>query len=128
MRTTAANAAARVAAGGDDMLSKWQLLAERNKQRSEGGDDSSGSLPGNMLPHKPSQKSGKDSREQQEIEKRGYSATLGPGGVRRSPITKVVRSITVKDVIAALEQEPQMSKSSLLFQLYGRSSAEPSAK
>jgi transcription initiation factor TFIID subunit 4 len=77
MRTTAANAAARVAAGGDDMLSKWQMIAERNKQKSEGGDGSS-SLPDNMLPHKPSPKSG-DSREQQEIEKRGYSTMLGPG-------------------------------------------------
>jgi transcription initiation factor TFIID subunit 4 len=78
MRTTAANAAARVAAGGDDMLSKWQMIAERNKQKSEGGDGSSSSLPDNMLPHKPSPKSG-DSREQQEIEKRGYSTMLGPG-------------------------------------------------
>jgi len=79
MRTTAANVAARVAAGGDDMLSKWQLLAERNKQRSEGGDGSSGSVPGNMLQHKPSPKSGKDSREEQENEKRGYSTMLGSG-------------------------------------------------
>jgi len=79
MRTTAANVAARVAAGGDDMLSKWQLLAERNKQRSEGGDGSSGSVPGNMLQHRPSLKSGKDLREEQEVEKRGYSAMLGSG-------------------------------------------------
>nr|CAB3500415.1 unnamed protein product [Digitaria exilis] len=95
MRTTAANVAARVAAGGDDMLSKWQLLAERNKQRSEGGDGSSGSI---------------------------------PGGVRRSPLTKVARSVSVKDVIAALEREPQMSKSSLLFRLYRRPLTEPAAK
>ncbi|PUZ40536.1 hypothetical protein GQ55_9G431500 [Panicum hallii var. hallii] len=128
MRTTAANVAARVAAGGDDMLSKWQLLAERNKQRSEGGDGSSGSLPGNMLQHKPSPKSGKDSREEQENEKRGYSTMLGSGGVRRPSLTKVARRLSVKDVIAALEREPQMSKSSLLFQLYGRLSTEPAAK
>ncbi|KAL6658064.1 hypothetical protein ACP70R_004311 [Stipagrostis hirtigluma subsp. patula] len=128
MRTTAANAAARVAAGGDDMLSKWQLLAERNKHKSEGSDGSTGSLPVNMLPQKPSPKSGKDSREQQETEKRGYSMVLGPGGVRRSPLIKVVRSITVKDVIAALEREPQMAKSSLLFRLYGMSPAESAAK
>ncbi|GJN36969.1 hypothetical protein PR202_gb25877 [Eleusine coracana subsp. coracana] len=128
MRTTAANAAARVAAGGDDMLSKWQMIAERNKQKSEGGDGSSGSLPDNMLPHKPSPRSAKDSREQQEIEKRGYSTMIGPDGVRRSPVMKVARSITVKDVIAALEREPQMSKSSLLFQLYEKSSAESAPK
>ncbi|XP_066378424.1 transcription initiation factor TFIID subunit 4b-like isoform X2 [Miscanthus floridulus] len=128
MRTTAANVAARVAAGGDDMLSKWQLLAERNKQRSEGGDGSSGSVPGNMLQHRPSLKSGKDLREEQEVEKRGYSTMLGSGGVRRSPLTKVARSVSIKDVVAALEREPQMSKSSLLFRLYGRPLTEPSAK
>ncbi|CAL4915062.1 unnamed protein product [Urochloa decumbens] len=127
MRTTAANVAARVAAGGDDMLSKWQLLAERNKQKSEGGDGSSGSVPGNMLQHKPSPKSGKDSREEQGIEKRGFSTMLGSGGVRRSPLTKVARSVSVKDVMAALEREPQMSKSSVLFRLYGRPSTEPAA-
>ncbi|CAN6284263.1 unnamed protein product [Urochloa humidicola] len=128
MRTTAANVAARVAAGGDDMLSKWQLLVEQKKQRSEGGDSSSGSIPGNMLQHKRSPKSGKDSREEQGIEKRGYSAMLGSGGIRRSPLTKVARSVSVKDVMAALEREPQMSKSSLLFRLYGMPSTEPAAK
>jgi len=128
MRTTAANAAVRVAAGGDDILSKWQLLAEKNKQRGEGGDGSSGSLPGTMSPHKPSPKAGKGSREQQDIEKRGYFSMLGPGGVRRSAHMKVARSITVKDVVAALEREHQMSKSSLLFRLHGGQPTEPAAK
>ncbi|KAM3313105.1 hypothetical protein ACQJBY_032674 [Aegilops geniculata] len=128
MRTTAANAAVRVAAGGDDMLSKWQLLAEKNKLRGEGGDGSSDSLPGIMSPHKLSPKAGKGSREQQEIEKRGYFSMLGPGGVRRSAHMKVARSITVKDVVAALEREHQMSKSSLLFRLHGRQSTEPASK
>lgn len=50
------------------------------------------------------------------------------GGVRRSSLTKVVRSVSIKDVVAALEREPQMSKSSLLFRLYGRPLTEPSAK
>uniref|UniRef100_A0A0E0KFG1 RST domain-containing protein n=1 Tax=Oryza punctata TaxID=4537 RepID=A0A0E0KFG1_ORYPU len=118
-RTTAANAAARVAAGGDDMLSRWQFMAEKKKSKGD-GDGSSGSMPGNMLPRTSSPKPGKGSREQQEIEK--------TGGVRRSSHIKVTRSITVKDVIAALEREPQMLKSSLLFQLYGRSPAESSAK
>ncbi|CAM0873638.1 unnamed protein product [Alopecurus aequalis] len=128
MRTTAANAAVRVAAGGDDMLSKWQLLAEKTKQRGEGGDGSSGSLPGTVSPHKPSPKAGKGSREQQEIEKRGYFSMLGPGGVRISGHMKVARSITVKDVVAALEREHQMSKSSLLFRLHGGQPTEPTAK
>ncbi|XP_044981267.1 transcription initiation factor TFIID subunit 4b-like isoform X3 [Hordeum vulgare subsp. vulgare] len=83
MRTTAANAAVRVAAGGDDMLSKWQLLAEKNKLRGEGGDSYSDSLPGTMSPHKLSPKAGKGSREQHEIEKRGYFSILGPGSICR---------------------------------------------
>lgn len=32
--------------------------------------------------------------------------------------TRVLRSISVKDVIAALEREPQTSKSSLIHRLY----------
>lgn len=36
MRTTAANVAARAAVGGDDMLSKWQLMAEQARQKREG--------------------------------------------------------------------------------------------
>lgn len=39
MRTTAANVAARAAVGGDDMLSKWQLMAEQARQKREGGVD-----------------------------------------------------------------------------------------
>ncbi|GJY66889.1 RNA-directed DNA polymerase, eukaryota [Tanacetum coccineum] len=35
MRTTAANVAARAAVGGDDMLSKWQLMAEQARQKRE---------------------------------------------------------------------------------------------
>jgi transcription initiation factor TFIID subunit 4 len=54
--------------------------------------------------------------------------TIFLGGVRRSPLTKVARSVSIKDVVAALEREPQMSKSSLLFRLYGRPLTEPSAK
>ena len=34
--------------------------------------------------------------------------------------TKPVRSICIKDVIALLEREPQMTKSTLLYRLYER--------
>jgi transcription initiation factor TFIID subunit 4 len=34
--------------------------------------------------------------------------------------SKVARSISMKDVIAVLEREPQMSKSTLLYRLYNR--------
>lgn len=38
MRTNAANMAARAAVGVDDMLSKWQLLAEQGRQKRQGGE------------------------------------------------------------------------------------------
>ncbi|GJW60299.1 transcription initiation factor TFIID subunit 4b [Tanacetum coccineum] len=37
MRITAANVAVRVAVRGDDMLSKWQVMAEQARQKYEGG-------------------------------------------------------------------------------------------
>lgn len=35
-------------------------------------------------------------------------------------LPKVVRSISVKDVIAVVEKEPQMSRSTLLYRVYNR--------
>lgn len=40
------------------------------------------------------------------------------------PQTKVVRTISVKDVISVLEREPQMSKSTLMYRLYERAAAD----
>jgi hypothetical protein len=40
--------------------------------------------------------------------------------------TCIARSISVKDVIAVLEREPQMSKSSLLYRLYERTHSDTS--
>ncbi|XP_071924991.1 transcription initiation factor TFIID subunit 4b-like isoform X2 [Coffea arabica] len=127
MRTTAANVAARAAVGGDDMLSKWQLMAEQARQKREGGiDAASGSQPGKDTGRKPS--SGRSSRDNQEVEKRGQSAANStPGAARkvgRNQVVvtqpKVARTISVKDVIAVLEREPQMSKSTLMYRLYER--------
>ncbi|KAK7819151.1 transcription initiation factor tfiid subunit 4b [Quercus suber] len=58
MRTTAANVAARAAVGGDDMLSKWQLMAEQAWQKREGGLSTSGR------------------KDNQETEKRGNAAPV----------------------------------------------------
>ncbi|KAJ3697904.1 hypothetical protein LUZ61_001609 [Rhynchospora tenuis] len=125
MRTTAANVAARAAVGGDDMLSKWQLMAEQARQKREGLDVGA-SQAGKTAATKPGQKS-KGSNEEQEAEKSGLSAT--PGGMRRpgkgDPLgaqgqTKIARSISVKDVISVLEREPQMSKSTIIYRLYNR--------
>lgn len=52
---------------------------------------------------------------------------LSAGTVRKSgrnqitlAHTRVARSISIKDVIAVLEREPQMSRSSLIYRLYER--------
>lgn len=71
MRTTAANVAARAAVGGDDMLSKWQLMAEQARQKREGGVDASGSQPGKDVIRKPT--SGR--KDSQEAEKKGNAAS-----------------------------------------------------
>ena len=74
MRTTAANVAARAAVGGDDMLSKWQLMAEQARQKREGGVDTSGSQPSKDVSRKPLSTSGR--KDNQETEKRGNAAPV----------------------------------------------------
>ncbi|RID60686.1 hypothetical protein BRARA_F03820 [Brassica rapa] len=111
MRATAANVAARAAVGGDDTFLKWQLMAEaRQKSVSETGKD------GNQ---KTTSGGGRNSKERQD----GGRRFSGPGGRRLgknqgpSLQPKVVRTISVKDVVAVLEREPQMSKSTLMYRL-----------
>lgn len=53
----------------------------------------------------------------------GPGPGTGRGGVRRIGAAqggRQPRSIAMKDVIALLEREPQMSKSSFLYRLYER--------
>lgn len=81
MRTTAANVAARAAVGGDDMLSKWQMMAEQARQKREGGTDAaSGSQVGKDANHKPSSTPGKTMKDQQEAEKRSGAASFAAPG------------------------------------------------
>lgn len=77
MRTTAANVAARAAVGGDDMLSKWQLMAEQARQKREGLDAGPSSQTGKSSSTKAGPKFNKGSKEQLEAEKRGLS--INPG-------------------------------------------------
>ena len=70
MRTTAANVAARAAVGGDDMLSKWQLMAEQARQKREG--ISSAAMTVTATP-KPSLS--KTSKEHQEGSKKASSVS-----------------------------------------------------
>ena len=136
MRTTAANVAARAAVGGDDMLSKWQLMAEQARQKREGGGDvASGSQPGKDVTRKNLPAPPRSSRDPQEAEKRIQSSAIAPPGVVRRAVrtqgiitqTRIARSITVKDVIAVLEREPQMSKSALIYRLYEKARSNASS-
>ncbi|CAI8599320.1 unnamed protein product [Vicia faba] len=136
MRTNAANVAARAAVGGDDMLSKWQLMAEQARQKREGGTDTaSGSQPTKDVSRKSSPSSGRSTKDNQERERKGpnslgSSASGRKFGKNHSPgsQTRIARSISVKDVIAVLEREPQMSKSSLLYRLHERIHSDTSTE
>jgi transcription initiation factor TFIID subunit 4 len=177
MRTTAANVAARAAVGGDDILSKWQLMAEQARQKREGGmEGASGSQPVKDVNRKPLSPSGRNMMENLEAEKRShvvpssasgkcdnsrdtcwsklsfrnhimyygvhyiclvFNLTIFPltGAGRKCgrnqaivPQTKVVRTISVKDVMSVLEREPQMSRSTLIYQLYERIRSDATAE
>ncbi|CAL0332753.1 unnamed protein product [Lupinus luteus] len=125
MRTNAANVAARAAVGGDDMLSKWQLMAEQARQKREGGTDlSSGSQTAKDMNRKSSSAFRRSMNDNQEGDKKGPTTTSS-GAARKhgkshalASQTRVARSISVKDVIGVLEREPQMSKSPLIHRLY----------
>ncbi|XP_058113026.1 transcription initiation factor TFIID subunit 4b-like isoform X4 [Magnolia sinica] len=137
MRTTAANVAARAAVGGDDMLSKWQLMAEQARKKREGGQDGASGAPGkDTNPRRPLQIYGKTSRDNQEAEHRVPSLAATACGATKKfgwnqPImsqAKIMRTISVKDVIAVLEREPQMAKSTLIYRLYERMHADAAAE
>lgn len=80
MRTTAANVAARAAVGGDDMLSKWQLMAEQARQKREGGVDAASSQPGKDVTRKLVPTSVRNAKDNQETEKRSPSAAVPTSG------------------------------------------------
>jgi len=130
MRTNAANVAARQAVGGSDMLSKWQLMAEQARQKREGLDVAAASQQGKGPGPRPLSKFGKGLGENQEGSKRSHSAAFGTGGMKRpgrTPFAGPQRTISVKDVICALEREPQMTKSRLIYRLYERLPGDSSA-
>ncbi|KAL8487611.1 hypothetical protein ACS0TY_024072 [Phlomoides rotata] len=125
MRTTATNSAVRAAIGVGDMLSRWQLMAKQG-----GSDTPSVAQTGKDVGKKPVTTSTRNTRESQEPEKRDSStAHTTPASVRKVGrnqvvVPRVARSISVKDVIGVLEREPQMSKSTLLYRLYQKASAD----
>ncbi|KAH6785089.1 hypothetical protein C2S51_037544 [Perilla frutescens var. frutescens] len=123
MRTTAANVAVRAATGVGDITSRWQLMIEA-KQKQGGFDTSYGPQTLKDVGRKPLASSTRNTMENQESQKREPSCSLTtPASIRKVGRNQVVvpreaRSISVKDVIAVLEREPQMSKSMLLYGLY----------
>lgn len=77
MRATAANVAARAAVGGDDMLSKWQLMAEQARQEREGIIDGTSSYrQGRFAGGKLSTNGERRLREHREGGMRGAAASL----------------------------------------------------
>ncbi|XP_058785160.1 uncharacterized protein LOC131660053 [Vicia villosa] len=85
MRT---NVAARAAVGGDDMLSKWQLMAEQARQKREGGTDSaSGSQPTKDVSRKSPPSSGRSTKDNQERERKG------PNSLGSSEWTKILQCL-----------------------------------
>lgn len=80
MRTTAANVAARAAVGGDDMLSKWQLMAEQARQKREGGmDAAAGTQTGKDANRKLQSTTGRNMKDGQEAEKRNQALSTASG-------------------------------------------------
>ncbi|KAH9619591.1 hypothetical protein KSS87_022467 [Heliosperma pusillum] len=130
MRTTAANVAARAAVGGDDMLSKWQLMAQARQKR-DGPEIASGSQLGRDATPKQLITPTGNIKDTRGVGRKDHSATLGtPGAMRQggksqdnTPPPRIAPSISIKDVIAVLEREPQMAKSTLVYRLYDRSKA-----
>ncbi|XP_057850825.2 transcription initiation factor TFIID subunit 4b isoform X3 [Cryptomeria japonica] len=124
MRSNAANAAVRAAIGGDDMLLKWQRMAEQAQQKHKGTlyqasntctnrDVSRKNMVGRL-------EAGNEF-DRLDAPSTGIIQNLG----REYPSsqctqTEPVHTICVKDVIALLERKPHMTKSTLLYCLYER--------
>eukprot|EP01018_Ginkgo_biloba_P028575 Gb_41115 [translate_table: standard] len=129
LRANAANVAARAAVGGDDVLSKWQLMAEQARQKREGASDVATNTTSNREANRRATAGGLKSAsatDHQEGDNKGLNtATTGilrnmGRNLGQPSQTKPVRTISLKDVIALLEREPQMSKSTLLYRLFER--------
>ncbi|XP_019152984.1 PREDICTED: transcription initiation factor TFIID subunit 4b-like [Ipomoea nil] len=123
-RATAANVAARAAIGGDDMLSKWQLMAQQARQKRDGSglEGASDSQSRKDVAWRPVSILNRNTSDPQESEKGATSptGTMRKFGKNKAVMSQIARTITIKDVIAALEMEPQMSRSTLVYRLYER--------
>lgn len=142
-----ASAASVAARSANDMLLKWQMMAEQGRQKREGGESGATTA----IDTSATSSIGAATAGGREIDKKqsqsGRAAPLDGGNVivpsalkkalsdtgqsrgfaqQASPLnqpTKPPRNISVKDVVAYLETEPQMAKSSLIYRLHNRNIA-----
>ncbi|XP_024008666.1 transcription initiation factor TFIID subunit 4 [Eutrema salsugineum] len=98
-RIKVANVAALASIGGDNPFLKWKLMVEARQKLSSRSEIIS-------------------KNETGEPDSMIWKGGRRFGKNQGSP--KVARSISVKDVFAVVEKEPQMSKSTLLYRLYNR--------
>ncbi|KAJ7558574.1 hypothetical protein O6H91_04G046600 [Diphasiastrum complanatum] len=107
-RRTAANLVARAAVGVDDMLMKWQMMAEQGKQKRNGNSGGAAdSTAGTKL-------------QDRSIGIAGPASNALKSNSMSSRLERACGRITIQDMIAVLELEPQMAKSAFLYKLYER--------
>ncbi|KAL9254102.1 Transcription initiation factor TFIID subunit 4b-like protein [Drosera capensis] len=127
IRTSAAKVSAHATVGNNDILSKWQLMAEEAKRRGKGGAANTSrsqaimdSAHGHLADRRNNQRAGRQDN---------LTDVAASGSVARSGMTQVskaARNISVQDLITVLEREPQMTKSIALYRLYERIHSDPS--
>lgn len=129
MRTTAANVAARAAVGGDDMLSKWTLMAQARHKREGGPETSSQTVKEAASNKQPTAPVGNVGQTRGTGKIDSSAALSASGLVRQVSVTppRVAPCISVKDVISVLEREPQMAKSTIIYRLYDKMHADHAA-
>ncbi|GJY19817.1 leucine-rich repeat-containing protein [Tanacetum coccineum] len=121
MRTTAANVAARAAVGGDDMLSKWQVMAKQARQKRESGADwASTSQPSLDVGPKPVSTSKRTLNDSSNTEKTYSPATVTVTldkdlNLYRHIMCQDSFSCSVSTELAALFQKHVYPPSSLTF-------------
>ncbi|XP_071711626.1 uncharacterized protein [Rutidosis leptorrhynchoides] len=109
IKTSAANVAARAAIGGDDVYSKWQLMAELARQKCDGDADSATTSELTQHPHTYTN-SVAVSAISGPLKSSSKNQDLGKSG-------SLTHSISIKDVLSVLARENHMSRSTLTYRL-----------
>lgn len=144
-----ASAASMAARSANDMLLKWQMMAEQGRQKREGESGTSAANDTSVVNSIGATTiSGRELDKKQgnlEAKQLGRATTVdglvttGQGALKKSSgdigisrgfahqasllnhqTAKPLCSITAKDIIAYLETEPQMAKSPLIYRLYDK--------